>query len=202
MAEEDKKSQPFYIYLVPLVLIFLISYFLIRPSILDARTEKKEVLTQEKILEQKKKTISKFKETSEKYQSFSSEIEKLNKVIFSEADLPRLFFQLESLAVNNGLILTNISFSGISSGDGFGTISTNLQLTGSYQSFKNYLRALTTNIPLIDVQNIIFQGDADEDGRYSYSLTVNSYANVASKISVEKPKPEEKSTEENKENKK
>lgn len=176
MSEETKNKLPFYFYLLPLVLIFLISYLALKPLFFDIREKRKEVLTKEMILVQKKKTVVKFKETAQKYQDLYAEIKKIDKIIFSEVDLPKLLFQLENLAINNGMVLGNVSFGGISSEGNVGVVSINIQLAGSYQSFKNYLDALSISIPLIDVVSVNSVGFEGDENSYSFSLDLRSYA--------------------------
>ena len=176
MAKKNKKSVQICIYLGILIIIILISYFLIYPLVLDIQKQRGEVLATKEILKQKKAAVEKFGEVAEKYQSLSSETQKLDKIISSDANLPRLLLQLETLAMNNGMIMEDVSFGIVKSGKGgIGTVPINLKVLGSYNSFKNYLEAVSKSLPLIDIETINFSSKDREEEIYSFSLTINTY---------------------------
>lgn len=179
MKKKEKKRIQIYICLGVSILIFLFSYFLIYPLVLDVKEKRKEVLAAEEIFKQKTAVVEKFSKVAEKYQSLSSETQKIDKIISSDFNLPKSLLQLEVLAENNGMIMEHISFGDFKSEKGLSVVPINIELFGSYNSFKNYLGAALKSIPLIDIRSINFNSKEKIEEVYNFSLSINIYSKKA-----------------------
>lgn len=98
------------------------------------------------------------------------EIDKINKILPNEPEIPELMIQLESLAQKNGLLLKSINFN-----KSTGQVMTTVKLAGSYQAFKNYLNDLEINLRITDVININFESPEQKMGSYNFNLTIRNY---------------------------
>jgi len=99
----------------------------------------------------------------------SKELEKLDQVLPDDPEVPELMIQLETMASQNNLILKSINFS-----ENQGEIAAQVILAGSYQAFKNYLKAVENNLRLMDVVNLDFQAPKDSS-LYDFNLTIKAY---------------------------
>ena len=57
---------------------------------------------------------------------------------------------------------------------GQATLQLKMQLKGQYQSFKDFLRALETNIRIIDLANLTVAPD-DKGQNFTFNLVANTY---------------------------
>ena len=186
-----------FIYLAETVLIVAFFYFLIYPMAKEQIPEKiKEEMTVRKTLEEKEATIKKFDSISKEYKSLSSQVKKIDKIISSSADLPRMLHLFQLLATNSGVAMEGISFGDVGNAKEEAEVSVlpvTFGVNASYQVFKNYLDNLSKNIPLIDVSSISF--NTGEEGKiYNFSLKVNTYVK---KIASKEEKDTNESSEEN-----
>lgn len=175
MAKE--KNINTYIHLGIVIVIFLITYFFVYPAVLEVKNNKKDLLISQKTIEQKENTLSKFKEVSVKYKAAQSDFQKLNQMLPSEPDIVSQLIQIETLTGNNGLIMEDISFGSwqASKENQVGILPVNLEVTGSYSAFKNFLEAIAKNLNLMDVEAISFQPSKEGEEKYTFSLVINTY---------------------------
>lgn len=200
----ESKNIKRYIYLGTALLLFLISYFLLYPLILEVRNTKKEIAISEQTLQERKEILGDLKAITEKYKKKEKDFQKIDGMLFPEPDLISLLIQFDNLASKNGMIMDNISFGNLEASDKkVGIFPVNLEISGSYNSFKNYLEALAKNLNLIDVETISIQMKSQEkemkpgekemktqeegesDGMYSFSLKVNTYTQKMPKTAEE-----------------
>jgi len=174
MSERDIKLV---VYVGGILIVFLLSYFLVYPSVLKVKEIQKEIKIAEKTLENKKATLEKAKKLYKEYNERKADFEKMNQLLSPEPDIIFQLIQFEALALNNGMELENISFGSLTTSEkGVGIFPVNLKVKGDYPHFKNYLEALAKNLNLIDVKTISFGPSKEgEEGVYSFSLKVNTY---------------------------
>lgn len=193
----DQKKIKTYIYLGLSLIIFLVVYFFVYPAVLEVKNTQKEILVLQKTLDQNQETLAKFKEVSEKYKAKQGEFQKISQILSPEPDIIFQLIQFETLANKNGMVMDNISFENIqTTEDGkIGVLPINLQVSGDYFAFQNYLEDLAKNLNLIDVESISFQPiqESTETVKiakgYAFSLKVNTYTKTVPVSLLAKEEP-------------
>lgn len=137
-------------------------------------------------LEEKRLLAARIGELSEKYESAKDDLEKLSLVLPSDAQLPELIVQFETMAKTNNIFILDIDFSEIASQAPTGqvpagpagnlkTVKTKLSLEGTYGNLKRLLNDIESNVRLMDVSDITFSGIDSESGVIKFSFEIKSY---------------------------
>lgn len=152
--------------------------FLIVPALEDLINIKNEISPKRKELAGIEDLIIKTNEIKKQERDIRKELEEVYSALPKEKDIPNLLVYFESLSVANGLILESIDFGpmdeGVKKEDRKQTEKTlksrevKLTVSGTYNAFKNYLRALEQNIRSMNVSSVDFISrqlftDADSD---------------------------------------
>lgn len=111
--------------------------------------------------------------------------EKVNKILPSQMEEMDLIVEMESMAVKSGAILKDVNISdamqekesaGVAkSKENFypNEIGLTIKASGSYQSFKEFLKSIEKNLRVIDIESLDFiSGDIDS---YEYNMKIKSY---------------------------
>ncbi|MBI3632665.1 MAG: type 4a pilus biogenesis protein PilO [Candidatus Vogelbacteria bacterium] len=108
-----------------------------------------------------------------------SKKESLKKFLPDSIDNVKLIIDINQIASDKGMTIRNISIKG---GNGssvgpdtrpYGVATLGFSVTGTYQTFKDFLKDLETSLRLIDVTSVSFSsGDKDQN---EYNIEVNSY---------------------------
>lgn len=129
---------------------------------------KEDISQSENYLAKLEGLLLKTEELNQSYQGIGVEVDNLFLAIPNEKDIPFLLVQFESLASSNGLLLDSISFEEsekdkttsektiIQDSSQLPYFTANIKVNGSYNAFKNYLKALENSIRAIDVYSINF----------------------------------------------
>lgn len=103
----------------------------------------------------------------------------LGKLLPDSIDNVRLIIDINQIASDNGMTIRNISVKSDDSGTigpdsrPYGVATLNFSVSGSHQTFKNFLTALETSLRLVDVTSLSFSaGDRDQ---YEYNFEIKSY---------------------------
>ena len=103
----------------------------------------------------------------------------LKKFLPDSIDNVKLIIDINQIASDKGMTIRNISIKGGDSSAvgpdtrAYGVATLGFSVTGSYGTFKEFLKALETSLRLVDVTSVSFStGDKDQ---YEYSVEVNSY---------------------------
>lgn len=118
-----------------------------------------------------------------KYNSISQlDLDRLNKILPSQANAIELIIEIEDIAKGSGMSLKNIDASVPEEKQGTqitdktkiaNSIPVTIKLTGPYSSFVAFLENLEKNLRLVDIEKITFlSGDAD---LYEYNITAVTY---------------------------
>jgi len=152
-----------------------------------------EVRERQEILNGKEAELQKLEEMTDKmnelinvYRERETEIEKVWQILPEEKDVPGLISQFEFLAVQSGLILDSVDFSEVEEIAKspeeteevelpYKTLSVTIKVTGSYDTFKNFLFSLENNLRLIDVSSINFATKGEVSDIFDFSLSGNVY---------------------------
>ncbi len=111
--------------------------------------------------------------------------EKVGKILPSSMKEMDLIVELENMAANSGVALKDVNISdagkeqkstgGAKTGEAFypNEIGLIIKASGPYQSFKEFLKSIETNLRIIDIESLDFiSGDVDS---YEYNLKIKSY---------------------------
>ena len=184
--------------IILLIVLVVIIMFLDLPAYNKVGFLKNEIEKYEQFLEEKKELLVKVGQLKEIYESREEEINKVYYVLPPSADIPNLIVQFEALASENGLILGNLSFSQVETAKKTGKVTwggeaeettavevealgtyqnleVSLSLTGSYQSFKSFLKALEHNIRLMDIKSISFSSAKAETTTHTFAVSLEVY---------------------------
>ncbi len=177
-----------------LILAFIgIAVFLDIPKVQEVLSLRKEIQNQEEIFLEKQILLAKVEKLQKTYEENKESLEKTDYILPSDQDIPNLIVQLESLALEAGLILEEIEF--LTEEEGFEdkarrarkteegtvakdyqTINVTLNLIGSYSSFRELLRLIEENMRLMDVSFINFSVENTELGSFfEFSLRLMTY---------------------------
>lgn len=171
--------------LISLAAVLALSFFLIKPTWSSIKILKAEIINQEERVAQVEELLNKFRQVEETYQQLKEEADKISISLPEEKDLPHLLVQFDSLAANNGLLFQAVNFGQLDpkKKEKFPKLDVKLQLSGSYDAFKNYLVALERNARSMDIQSINFGqsgragsgGDLANFGIFNFNLGINVY---------------------------
>lgn len=156
--------------IVILLLVFIgILFLLDLPTYNKVAFSRNEVKTYENLLEERKGILAKVDQLKQVYEDRKDEINKISYLLPSGKDLPGLIVQFEALTSENGLVLEKLDFSEDSKDD------VSLSVSGTYQSFKSFLRALELNIRLMDIKSINFSPSEDGGLMFNFNIKLKVY---------------------------
>ena len=123
---------------------------------------------------------------SNKYHSFPLDAEqRLEKMLPVNADNIRLVIDLQKIAVANGVNVVSTQFDSSMATDtssgvdargpqtDYGVFDREFSVDGPYENFLQFLRAMESNLRIIDVQAITFSSDKKND--YTFDIKVKTY---------------------------
>ncbi len=130
-------------------------------------------------LQHKEKYFSGLKDIQAELKKYETELSKIDSALPSNPSLPSLFSFIQKTSSQSGLVLKGISPFAISAAEGapkIKTIQFSLQVSGSYQSFKNFLSILEKSARIIEVENISFSSPEEGDlFTFNLNIKVHSY---------------------------
>lgn len=191
--------------LISLIAFLGIVFFLIIPLCFSVNVLKTDLsgLEQEQI--ETEKFLTRSQQLEQNYLELEEEAQKVFLSLPEGKDIPYLLIQFENLVEENGLLLGGIRFdktaeeekqSGsrivqpLSQKDiqnknlpaGVLSLSVNVETSGSYGAFKNYLNSLESNIRSMDVEQINLKSQDggknslfDNFGIFQFILKINTY---------------------------
>lgn len=120
---------------------------------------------------------------SKKLDEHQEELTKIDSALPSEFSAPSFLRFLQKVAPENGLILTSagpFSAQPLSQKADIKEIQGSLELSGSYSSLKNFLKALEKSARLIEVDSISFSVPKTEEGEiseiFNFQLGIKTYS--------------------------
>lgn len=136
--------------------------------------------------QQLSQTIAQIKTLIDKFQSQSSDRSKISLILPTSKDPSYLLSQIVGLAQADGVVISSVGTqilpiqpSGSNIVKGIGQIKADVALSGSYASFKTFLKQMETNILILDVNNLKLsssqQSGAGSVPTLSYNISLTSY---------------------------
>jgi Tfp pilus assembly protein PilO len=179
------------------LIIALVSYnTLIKPEIDSIFAARGELRARTVVLEDQKRINEQVRSVLNRFNSIDALEDIVSMAIPVDEDLSALLNQLNVLSRTSGLRPESVSFRSLSLPESRsinrGTLSTNkavsakgiveasLSLTGTYNSFKSFVRLLETNVRVIDLKTLSIAPVNRESAQdfYKYDLIVSAYFQV------------------------
>ncbi|RJQ13820.1 hypothetical protein C4553_02125 [Candidatus Parcubacteria bacterium] len=163
----------------PIVLIVLILilagmiFFMTMPLYRNVRSLKAQLEQQEQALENAQNLADVLDQLSRQFGSQISELSKVEVAVPKEDDLPRLLVEITTLASQNGLSVSEVSFGEKKQGQGVNFIPIALKASGNYLNLKSFLIATEQNLRILDLTQLGF--GASEGGQYSFDFAIQTY---------------------------
>ncbi len=189
-----------------LVAAFLILFELIQPTYGDLQTKKGMQLSDQSFLTNEQQVVNQAKTLISQYESESQAQNNLGLAMPTGPNVASALAQVYGVATNNGVTISAISLGpptislqsqAQAAGAGgsltpnqilkpMGTFSIQLTATGSYESMKNFLAQLETNLRIFDLTSLSLQGAAtpSTNGKgaaaatpdlFTYSFSIGTY---------------------------
>lgn len=196
-----KITKSLIISLLPFLFILVaigIGFFYLKPCYKEIDSLRSQVANKREIVNLKQRSIEKVKEFKTNYNLI--EEEKKKKVFYilpTAPEIPNLLVQLEALASENGMMFEDVTFTeselknATKKGSkekesekkgGLKELTVDIKLSGRYEAFRNYLKALEQNIRIIDIVSIDFSSSKENTkepsenfGVFSYSIKMKAY---------------------------
>lgn len=181
MPPRKKSNLPALLSLVAIVVLAAGGYFLYT-QFLDYQALSSNVDSLKSQIDAIEQKISSLKTLENQYQEASTQAEEIPAVLPETSDIPNLLVQLENIAYQKtGMAMDQISLTMVGEGgeiaavnaaeltpeeialiegtiesQDYKTLNFSANLSGTYQNFKNYLKAIETNQRVIDITSISF----------------------------------------------
>jgi Tfp pilus assembly protein PilO len=177
---QKKQVRTYTGFILSLLAIAFFSFFAIRPTLITIASLIKEIDSKQMIAEKLEEKINALSHARSEYIDLSSSLPLIEEALPQEPNLSLFIRQLETLAVQNGVILRSIQFGEISlRGEKISKslpattkeiespqIPFNLSVSGSYKNLKNFLQSLEELRRLTVVSSFIFKMEKEKEGQF------------------------------------
>ena len=156
-----------------------IAFGLVLPKYESLKLKMSERGIKEANLENKSEYYKKVSEISNELKNYSEELSKIDSALSQEISLPLIYDFFQKEASESGLVLKGENFDSSSvSKESFAQkeYRFNLELSGSYPAFKNFLAILEKSAKIIEVENISFTSPSKGDSAFSFGVSVKFYS--------------------------
>ncbi len=176
--------------LITLIILILaiigLGFFLVKPGISQIKDLRLEANSKKEELTNIQEFLAKFEVLKKQYEGGEAKLKKAEQVLPQKPDIPGILVQLETLASENGLLLEDINYSlpvigqAGTAKEAFRKVAIDLEIAGSYKSFKGFLVSVQNNLRIMDISDINLSAQIKEtEGgtiiSYTYNLTMNVY---------------------------
>lgn len=121
--------------------------------------------------------FAKLKEISSKLGGYNVALSKIENALPSYFSVPEFMSNLQKLASQSGMILTNISGGKSGEKEGRKEHTFSLALSGDYSNFKNFLSILEKSAKIIEVENFSFSTAlAARETTMSFTVNIKTYS--------------------------
>ena len=158
----------------------LIFFLLVLPAFDQTRMLRGSIKEREEILKEAEELLNQVKNLNREIEAKKSDIDKLDRLLPREKELPEFLSNIESIVSASGLILSEMNLSEVPGQGKIGKINGTLKLSGSYPSFVNLLDLLEKNLRLIGVSTLDAAAQITEGAKtlnYNLNFEINYLAN-------------------------
>jgi Tfp pilus assembly protein PilO len=163
---------------------------LLSPAFGEVAELRGRIAANEGLLANQANAVQKFKELLGLYSDQYKALDKtLSGALPSKEEVPTVVNQIQSLSKVSNLALQSVTFkyaalkpaprAGFTLVKPLGTLSVTMQAAGSYEGMKAFLRALETNIRVMDIVSLkidpVRRGDATVPNLFLYTIEVSTY---------------------------
>jgi hypothetical protein len=137
-----------------------------RKSVIDLNKENAQKQNELKLAKDLQERAA---EETAAYEAIDTDLkEKINKMIFTTVDIPRLFNDISILVKNSGLKMGAISYSKTSAPDGLNQLNSykiSLSVSGDYLKFREFMKSMQNSLQLYRISSIFFTSVKSTDTR-------------------------------------
>ncbi len=144
-----------------------------RISDLDAAIKEREDL-----LNSRNAIIANIKALNKEYQKRISDITKISAIVPSKKSVAEALSALNDMSTRNGVVLTNSSITGQKANDNinpYELLALDMNLNGSYIALTSFLKALESNLRLIDIASIDAAAGSGNSKVLNFVVKGNAY---------------------------
>jgi Tfp pilus assembly protein PilO len=196
MKQSSKRLWSLLIAFLFVLAAFLCFFDLVQPEYQSVETLRSQQLGEANYLVAQTALVKQAQTVLNTYQNESQNTSNISLAMPSGQDVAGALAQIQGIAVNSGIAVVNIGVTApelqVKTANAsstamkpIGSFTFNISATGSYESFKNFLSELETNIRVFDVKSVSFQpittvaavAGKPTAGRdiFSYNVTVATY---------------------------
>ena len=132
----------------------LVFFLLVLPAYDQTRMLRGSIKEREDILKETEEISGRIRDLNREIESRRAEIEKLDRLLPREKELPELLSNLESIVSASGMILSEMNFSETPGQGEIRKINGTMKLGGNFVSFVNLLDLLEKNLRLVEVGTV------------------------------------------------
>ncbi|HEY4519394.1 hypothetical protein A2833_02295 [Candidatus Azambacteria bacterium RIFCSPHIGHO2_01_FULL_44_55] len=135
----------------------------------DIQAVRDVIAKNKEVLVQRQKLAENLKNLMAQYQEKIQDVAKINQIMPNNPAIPDLLVMLEALAGGNSLVFEGVDFNlvrpvggpaalelGATLPAGLQVVNISAKVKGSYPNFLNYLKAVETNLRLLDTESVSF----------------------------------------------
>lgn len=162
---------------------FVVYGILIKPAYEEANGLRGMMYAKQELFEQKKAAVGAVESLIKTYQGAGRLQDIIALSLPREQEVSSLFNQLQTIAAANGLgvqvfnvqVLPLKSSPDNSLVQPLGTVRVFLRMTGAYESFKNVVAGLETNIRVMDIVSIKIEPVSRGSNTFAYTVVADTY---------------------------
>jgi Tfp pilus assembly protein PilO len=202
MKQSAKRLTSVFFAFIFLLAAIVLFFDLVQPEYASEKSLQGKVIGEQSYLTSQTAFVKQVQTTLNNYQNSASSSASVALALPSGEDVAGALAQIQGIAANTGIAITNISASqpqlqvptapqggssasSTSSVKPIGSFTFTISATGSYEGFKNFIQELESNIRIFDVQTLSLQAvnppsasgakTAASRDMFNYSLTVATY---------------------------
>ncbi len=131
-----------------------IFFLLVLPAFDQTRMLRDSIEERDGILNEAREISARINDLNREIETRRQDIEKLDRLLPGEKQVPELLSNMESIVSASGMILTEMNLSEVAAQSDIRKINATLKLNGGFASFINFLDLLERNLRLIDVSTL------------------------------------------------
>jgi Tfp pilus assembly protein PilO len=184
----SKRTLSLLVSFLMLVGAFYVYGSLLKPEYESINQLRGQLVAKQDFFNQQKQILDNIRDVLTKYQGVAALQDTVSLALPNEQQIPALFAQTSAIARATGITLNSMSLTArpprdnqptLGSAQEFpviriGTIKVDLNLSGSYEAFKNFMRTIETNIRIMDVEQFDIAPSKTREAD-QFSVTLNTY---------------------------
>lgn len=172
--------------LTPIVLVavaILLYFTYTQAAYTQVQETQSEIAEFEQALDRSQQLLSLRDNLINEYNSFrQQDLDRLQKALPSNVDTVRLIIEIDEIASDNGMTLSDVSFSGNSNNQAnqagsapeYDSIDLSFTVSAPYETFQTFLTDLQRNLRIMDVRNVSFSSNPEADFN-DYTVSLRTY---------------------------